>query len=155
MLRIIDWWRKNVIVLFDFLFNLDYTFFRDLNQVRSTSLKLNKYFSSFVQEKDSIKVSFFILYTYYSTFPFTWLCCHLFIWCSYRSILYWPEYIFSSCRNRNESRWSFERELVFTKLGEVAWSLQVARAEINLESSWCRVTWKSLDKDVRLRSYLF
>ena len=34
---------------------------------------------------------------------------------------------------------------------EVTRSLQVARAEINLESSWRKVTWKSLDKDVRLR----
>lgn len=56
-LKKLDWWRKkcdNFIWFFYSIFLFNCTFFRDLNQVRSTSLKLDKYFFSFVQEKCSI-----------------------------------------------------------------------------------------------------
>lgn len=109
-----------MIVLFDFLFNLDCTFFRDLNQVRSTSLKLDKYFSSFVQENSFYwNFFFYLIYSYYSIFPFPWMDCAV-IYLSVAfidrySILAGIYFFSTSCGNRNESWWSYERELVFTK----------------------------------------
>lgn len=102
-----------------FLFNLDYTFFRDLNQVRSTSLKLDKYFSSFVQEKCSIEISFLSYISTIALFLFLERIVLSSIYLLLLSIdtllvgIYF--FCFSSCGNENESQWSFERELVFTK----------------------------------------
>lgn len=102
-----------------FWFNLDCTFFRDLNQVRSTSLKLDKYFSSFVQEKCSIEISFLSYISTIALFLFLERIVLSSIYLLLLSIdtLLVGIYFFcsSSCGNENESQWSFERELVFTK----------------------------------------
>lgn len=102
-----------------FLFNLDCTFFRDLNQVRSTSLKLDKYFSSFVQEKCSIEISFLSYISTIALFLFLErivLSSIYLLLLSIDTLLVGIYFFFSSsCGNENESQWSFERELVFTK----------------------------------------
>lgn len=127
MLKKLDWWRKKCDnFIWFFLFNLDCTFFRDLNQVRSTSLKLDKYFSSFVQEKCSIEISFLSYISTIALFLFLERIVLSFICCFYRSILYWSEYTFFFLKLWKRERVSViirKRTSFHERPGEVARSL--------------------------------